>query len=340
MTQHSSIFNSTSQIIAASETAEKMRNACVIFLDSLTPELRRKSNFDFSSLERRRWHYVPREMFDRHGICLKEMDDLQRKTAFDLLASGLSHMGYDKAARIINLEKTLGTIERLLASAGLVRDPDLYYFSVFGDPTTPDPWGWRTEGHHLSVNFTIVNRSWIAPNPFFFGANPAEVHTGPEKGLRILSKEEELGRRLLKSLNTHQQAKTIINPIAPADILTRAVPKVEFGSAEGLAAESMTPAQRQILDRLIHEYIDRLPVELATIEKKKLQNADLNDIHFAWAGSEDRGKPHYYRLHGSFFFVEYDNTQNNANHIHTVWRHLQDDFGMDLLNLHYKKGHH
>jgi hypothetical protein len=337
---HTSTPNFTSRIIPASETAEKMRRACNRFLESLTPEQRRKSNFDFGSPERQRWHYLPREMFDRQGLCLKQMTPNQRKTAFALLASGLSQMGYDKARAIIHLETTLGEIERLLGTARLIRDPDLYYFSVFGDPTTPDPWSWRAEGHHVSLNFTIVNREWIAPNPFFLGANPAEVHTGPQKGLRILTQEEELARSLLKSLTADQQKKTIINSVAPADILTRAMPKVEFGSADGLAAESMTPAQRQNLDCLIHEYIDRLPIELAKIEKTKLKNASLNDIHFAWAGSKDRGKPHYYRLHGTFFFVEYDNTQNNANHIHTVWSHLENDFGLDLLNLHYKQGHH
>jgi hypothetical protein len=316
-----------------------MRNSCNRFLESLTPEQRRDCNFDFGSNQRRCWHYLPQEMFDRQGLCLKQMTPSQRKAAFALLASGLSQMGYDKARAIIHLETTLGELERLLGTARLIRDPNLYYFSVYGDPTTPEPWSWRAEGHHVSLNFTIVNRDWIAPNPFFFGANPAEVHSGPQKGLRILTKEEELARSLLKSLTSNQQRQTIISSVAPADILTRAMPKVSLRSAGGLAAETMTPEQRQILDGLIHDYIDRLPAELAKIEKIKLQNADPNDIHFAWAGSEDRGKPHYYRLQGAFFFVEYDNTQNNANHIHTVWRDLEDDFGLDLLNFHYQQGH-
>lgn len=329
-----------SDIIPASETAEKMRNACTRFLESLTPEQRRNANFDFDSNQRQRWNYLPREMFDRQGLCLKEMTAQQREAALALLASGLSQAGYAKAKAIIHLETTLGELERLLGTAGLIRDPDLYYFSVFGDPTTPDPWSWRAEGHHVSLNFTIVNRDWLAPNPFFFGSNPAEVHRGPQKGLRILTNEEQLARSLLKSLTSHQQKQTIISSVAPADILTRAMPKVALGSAEGLAAESMTPRQRQLLDGLIDDYIDRLPAELAKIEKIKLQNTDPNGIHFAWAGSKDRGKPHYYRLQGTFFFVEYDNTQNNANHIHTVWRDLENDFGFDLLSLHYKHGHH
>jgi hypothetical protein len=342
MTEHTHTPASefASRIIPASETAEKMRNACNRFLESLTPEQRRNCNFDFSSTQRRRWHYLPQEMFDRQGLCLKQMSPNQYKAAFALLASGLSQMGYDKARAIIDLETTLGELERLSETARLIRDPNLYYFSVFGDPTTPNPWSWRAEGHHISLNFTIVNRDWIAPNPFFFGSNPAEAHTGPQQGLRILTKEEELARSLLKSLTSNQKRQTIISSVAPADILTRNMPKVSLGSAGGLAAETMTPEQRQILDGLIRDYIDRLPPELAKIEQIKLQNADPKDIHFAWAGSEDRGKPHYYRLQGTFFFVEYDNTQNNANHIHTVWRDLEDDFGLDLLNLHYKQGHH
>jgi hypothetical protein len=317
-----------------------MRNACNRFLESLTPSQRRNCNFDFDSSQRQRWHYLPQEMFDRQGLCLKQMTPSQRKAAFALLSSGLSQMGYDKARAIIQLEATLGELERLSGTARLIRDPDLYYFSVFGDPTTSAPWSWRAEGHHVSLNFTIVNRDWVAPNPFFLGANPAEVPSGPQKGLRILTKEEDLARSLLKSLTPNQQRQTIISSVAPADILTRAMPKVSLGSAAGLAAESMTAGQRQILDGLIHDYMARLPAELAKIEQKKLQNADPNDIHFAWAGSEDRGKPHYYRLQGTFFFVEYDNTQNNANHIHTVWRDLEDDFGLDLLSLHYQQGHH
>ncbi len=331
---------SGSLYIPASETAERMAIACVNFLETLTPDLRRQAEFAFEDGERHRWHYVPREMFERKGVPIKEMDDKQRKAAFDLLASGLSQSGYGKATAIIEVETTLGELERSMGIARLIRDPELYFFSVFGEPMNRKPWGWRVDGHHLSLHFTVVNRELIAPTPSFFGSNPAEVRQGPKKGLRILSAEEDLARQLLGSLNVDQKAKTIINATAPADIITRAVPKVEFGAAEGLAAESMTAGQREILVKLIQEYIDRLPDELARAEMQKLRHANVNDIHFAWAGPEQRGGPHYYRLHGPFFFVEYDNTQNDANHIHTVWRHLDDDFGLDLLRLHYRHGHH
>jgi hypothetical protein len=339
MNEHFHRPPTASRVIPASETAEAMKNACVRFLDSLTPELRRKANLGFDSAERRRWHYLPREMFERQGASLKEMNSRQRQAAFKLLASGLSRTGYDKVTAIIDLEKTLREIERLLGESRLVRDPQLYFFCVFGDPAAKKPWSWRAEGHHISLNYTMGERHWIAPNPLFLGANPAEVRTGSQKGLRILATEEELARELLAGLNIDQKRNTILSPNAPPDILTRALPKVELAGAEGLAAGSMSPDQREIFGRLIRAYIDRLPDELAAVELKKLNEDGLDAVHFAWAGAQDRDKPHYYRLHGPSFFVEYDNTQNNANHIHSVWRDLKNDFGVDLLNLHYRQKH-
>ena len=339
MTEHSHNRPSTPRISPSSATAEVMKNACVRFLDTLTPELRKKANLDFDSPELRRWHYFPREMFEHQGASLKEMNSRQRQAVFKLLASGLSYAGYEKVTAIMDLEKTLGEIERSLGESRLVRDPQLYFFCVFGDPTTKKSWSWRAEGHHISLNFTIADRQWIAPNPLFLGANPAEVRTGSQKGLRILAKEEDLARALLAALSNGQKQSVILSATAPPDILTRALPKVEIGSAEGLAAGSMTAEQREILALLMHAYIDRLPDELSAIELKNLNATGLGAVHFAWAGPQERGKPHYYRLHGPFFFVEYDNTQNNANHIHTVWRNLRNDFGMDLLHLHYQQKH-
>ena len=339
MIEHSHKNPIRGHIGSSSEIAGIMQQACARFLDALTPELRAKANFSFDSPERRRWHYVPREMFDRKGVSLKEMNSRQRRTALKLMAGGLSHAGYDSVTAIMDLEKTLGEIEQLLNQSQLVRDPQLYFFSVFGDPSTKNTWSWRAEGHHISLNFTICSGKWIAPNPLFLGANPAEVQGGSQKGLRILAKEEDLARNLLAATPIDQKQNTIISPTAPANILSRALPKVELASAKGLAAGSMTPHQREILVRLIQVYIDRLPRKLAAIEQKKLKQAGLDAIHFAWAGPQARGAPHYYRLHGPFFFVEYDNTQDNANHIHTVWRNLKDDFGEDLLHWHYQKDH-
>ena len=287
--------------------------------------------------ERLRWHYVPMEMWERNGVWLKELNDLQRQAAFNVLACGLSEQGYRKATSIMDLERTLGEVERAAGNVRFPRDPERYIFTVFGDPTNNKPWGWRAEGHHVSLHFTVVNGELISPNPSFFGANPAEVRHGPKKGLRILSAEEDLARQLLGSLNVDQRGKAIINATAPPEILTREQLKVDVGDVKGLAVESMETTQREGLVQLIHEYINRLPEEVAKIEIQKLRDANLNDVHFAWAGPEERGKPHYYSLHGAFFFAEYDNTQDNANHIHSVWRHMDDDFGLDLLRLHYEK---
>ena len=323
-------------ITPASETAERMASACVDFLETLRPALRRQAELPFADGERLRWHYVPIELWERKGASLAEMNAAQRRAAFNLLACGLSEQGYRKATAIINLEPTLGEVERAQSSVRFPRDPERYIFTVFGDPSDNKPWGWRTEGHHVSLHFTIVNRGLISPNPSFFGANPAEVRHGSKKGLRILSAEEDLARELLGSLNVDQKGKAIVNSTAPPEILTREQLNVDIGDAEGLAVESMKTGQREVLVKLIHEYINRLPEEVAKIEIEKLHKANLNDVHFAWAGAEARGKPHYYSLHGPHFFAEYDNTQDDANHIHSVWRDVDDDFGLDLLRLHYQ----
>jgi hypothetical protein len=328
------------EIVPQSEVAEQMETACVRFLETLGANSRRKAVFDFWESERQRWHYVPREMFDRKGLCIKEMNETQRKAAIALLASGLSPTGLVKAKKIMAHEIILGRLEKSMGAYRLARDPELYYFSVFGEPATKNPWGWRAEGHHLSLHYTVLNREMYSPYPFFFGVNPATVHHGPEKGLRILSKEEDLARCLLHSLSENHKSRAIISSDAPADIITAAERKVQMGSAEGLAAESMTTEQREMLVDLLLVYINRLPVNLADFEFQKLKTENISSIHFAWAGSQEQGKPHYYRLHGPTFLTEYDNTQNDANHIHSVWRHLENDFGLDLLNLHYQYGHH
>lgn len=330
----------TPLVIPASETAHNMVQAAANFLEDLPTNLREKACQPFDGNERFRWHYIPIEMWERQGVSIKELNTKQRRLAFSLMESGLSVKGYEKAQSIINLETTLGDIEKKTGDDKLERNPEFYYFTIFGDPTGNGAWGWRTEGHHVSLNFTIVNRELISPNPFFFGSNPAEVPQGDKKGLRVLLAEEDLARQLLVSLTPYQKTIAVIDTDAPSDILTRNAPKVEFESVEGLAVESMQVHQRELLVQLVHEYIDRLPNEIAEIERRKLREGSLNDIHFAWAGGEERRMPHYYRLHGPFFFVEYDNTQNNANHIHSVWRHIEDDFGGDLLRLHYNKTKH
>jgi hypothetical protein len=311
-----------------------MIEATGLFLDSLTREQRNRVLFQVDNSERMNWDYRPHE---RAGLSLKEMDSSQQKLAYTLLSSGLSYNGNVKALRIMSLEKILRELEG--PSSRFIRDPDLYYITIFGTPSKELPWAWRLEGHHLSINFLIVHGKEIAVTPNFFGANPARVPHGPLSDLRILATEEDLARHLLLSLDDTQRAQAIINAEAPADIVTDNELRVKMDGPAGLAVSQMNEDQEKLLLNLVREYISRVPEDLADKRMNEIEKEGKQYIHFAWAGFKEPGKPHYYRLHGPSFFVEYDNTQNNANHIHTVWRDIKNDWGEDLLKRHYQKSH-
>jgi hypothetical protein len=317
-----------------SETAGIMAEAATTFLVSLTAEQQGRAFFPLESEERLNWHYIPRE---RRGLSFKEMDGGQRKLAHALLSSGLSRRGYAKALDIMGLESILAELEG--PARRYPRDPDLYHVTLFGMPSDESPWGWRVEGHHLSANFLVVRGKRIAPTPNFFGANPARVSEGPLAGLRVLAAEEDLARHLLVSLDGERQARAIIDTTAPADIITEAEPRVRIDDPGGLGATEMTEDQRRLLMDLVVEYTSRMPKDVADTRMDEIEKEGKAHIHFAWAGSEKQGDGHYYRVHGPSFLIEYDNTQNNANHIHTVWRDLKDDWGEDLLRGHYAKSH-
>jgi hypothetical protein len=218
------------------------------------------------------------------------------------------------------------------------RNPEKYYFSVFGEPSDTGTWGFRVEGHHVSQNFTVVNGK-IAGSPSFFGANPAEVREGPRKGLRVLAAEEDLARDLLESLTPEQKKVAIVAPEAYKDILTVASRKAALeGQPSGLSAAKMTKKQFDLLLTLLSSYANNMPEQLAQARMEHVKKAGTN-MFFAWAGVEQRGGPHYYRIQAPAFLIEYDNTQNNANHIHSVWRDFNGDFGLDLLAMHYKSSH-
>ncbi len=317
-----------------SETAGRMAEAATTFLASLAEEQQGRVMFPLESDERLNWHYIPRE---RRGLPWKEMNGSQRKLAHALLSSGLSRRGYAKALDIMGLESVLAELEG--PHRRFPRDPDLYHVTFFGTPSDESPWGWRVEGHHISVNFLVVRGNRIAPTPNFFGANPARVPRGPLEGLRVLAAEEDLARHLLDSLDAAKQALAIIDSDAPADIITTAEPRVKIDDPRGLPAEEMTEVQGRLMMDLVVEYTSRMPRDVADTRMNQIGKEGEAHIHFAWAGSVKRGEGHYYRVHGPSFLIEYDNTQNNANHIHTVWRDLKDDWGEDLLRGHYAKSH-
>lgn len=314
------------------QTAPDLVTATNAFLASLTPEQAAKARFDFNDDERFNWHFIP---IDRKGLPFKEMQTPQRLLAHAMMAAALGHRGYVKAATVMSLEQILLDTER---GSGPVRDPERYFFSIFGEPSTAGVWGWRVEGHHVAVNVTMNKGKLIAWSPTFLGANPAEVKTGPRKGLRALAGEEDLARELLASLDPSQKKTAIIEAKAPGDIVTGDKREAQVGDPVGLSAAKMSPKQKEGLLALIREYAERNAPESAAATMKEITPA-VDKVYFAWAGPEQRGQGHYYRVHGSTFLIEYDNTQNQANHIHSVWRDFKNDFGVDVLREHYRTAH-
>jgi TonB family protein len=316
-------------------SAAAMADAADKFLASLTPEQKAKATLDFADVNRRDWTFVPR---DRKGVPLKDLDENQRRLAIEFMKTGLGASGYQKATTIISLEPILAQLEG--PSRRFPRDPELYYFSIFGTPSAKAPWGWRVEGHHISLHFTIVKGEMLSNTPLAFGANPAEVREGERKGLRALAGEEDKGRDLILALDEKQRAVAIFDQKAPSDILTLAKLKADPLNPEGVPASQMNKQQQALLEKLIDEYLARMPQDVAAERSKKMREAGIDKIHFAWAGGTNKGDPHYYRVQSPTFLIEYDNTQNNANHIHTVWRDFNGDFGEDLLREHYKTAPH
>ncbi len=363
MTEQSNTLTGTE----ARATVNRMGEAIANFLASLSAEQRRQATFAFEDQEERTfWHYTP---IERKGLPLTEMDRRQQQLAEQVVATGLSRAGFVAASTIMGLERTLDYLEGW-QYPHFGRNPERYYIQIYGEPDGKKPWGWQFEGHHISLNYTIVDGRIVAPTPTFFGANPAESPLGNVASLRPLAGVEDLARELLHALDEEQQHTAVLTPVAPADIVLRNRPYAEEGALHldeaeevqrwmeqsgvspeavqalrysstpsGLAASAMTPGQQEILQALIQEYTGRMPDELAEIEMQQVQRQGIDSVHFAWAGQREPHQPHYYRLQGTRFLVEYDNTQNDANHIHSVWRDPANDFGRDLLAHHYAHSH-
>lgn len=313
------------------EAIEDMTGAARAWLAALSPEQRGIAEIDLTNAERENWHYVPKA---REGLPLAKMDATQRSLARALLASGVSQHGLLQADAVIALERVLRAVEN-----SDHRDETLYYFTVFGIPATNAPWGWRVEGHHLSVNFTVAG-GHVSATPNFVGANPAEVRTGgPQAGQRVLAAEEDQGRAFVLSLTSDQRRQAILSGAAPGDILTRNDRQAKAPGPAGIAFATLTPEQQLKFKALVALYANRLRAEVAATELQKIADTGWERLSFAWAGSMQLGEGHYYRIQSPDFVIEYDNTQNHANHIHTVWRVFEGDFGRDLLREHYRQSH-
>jgi Protein of unknown function (DUF3500) len=323
---------------AADPSAAPILEAAQRFLEMLTPGQRDGAVMAFADDRREDWHYIPKPQ--RKGLALKEMTAEQMHMAHVLLSASLSQRGYAKATTIMSLDALLKQLEQEAGFTQMLslRDPLLYYVTIFGQPEPGAEWGWSLEGHHVSVNFTLVGDR-VASTPTFLGSNPHVVPPGPRGGLRILGREEDLGRALVGSLDAGQRAKAVLSDVAPNDIATAAERVVRAEEPpKGLSSTAMTPTQQAALRALIEVYVENVPPDLQAKRRAQYEGADFSKIHFAWMGTTEPGigpgHGHYYRVQAPTFLIEYDNVQNAANHSHTVWRDYDGDFGRDLLAEH------
>lgn len=324
------------------KVSEEMVAAATGFWKSLTPEQQAKAHFDFKTDEklnydgdeRLNWHFIPR---DRKGLPIKEMTPDQRKLAVGLLSTALSSKGLEKATTIMSIEQILAEMEG--PNRKFPRDPELYYFSIFGSPDMKGIWGWRVEGHHVSINITVADGKKISSTPAFLGSNPGEVKNGPRKGLRVLGNDEEMGRSIVKSMNDEQKSAAVFTKDAPKEIILIPKEKVRKLDPVGIEWAKMDAKQQEAVWALIQEYANRLRGELAERDLAKIESTGKDKITFGWAGGLERGEPHYYRVQGPTFIIEYDNVQNGANHVHSVWHDPASNFGEDILRAHHEAEH-
>jgi hypothetical protein len=316
------------------KVSEEMAAAASGLWKSLSSDQQAKAHFEFKDEERLNWHFIPR---DRKGLPIKDMNPDQRKLAMGLLGTALSAKGLEKATTIMSLEQVLFEMEG--PNGKMKRDPELYYFSIFGTPDAKGTWGWRVEGHHVSINITVAAGKAIAATPAFLGSNPGEVKNGPRKGVRVLGNDEEMGRSIVKSLTAEQKAVAVYTTDAPKELILVPKTKVKPLDPAGLSWGKLDAKQQEALWVLIQEYANRLRGELAGQDLEKAERAGKDKIAFAWAGGLERGEPHYYRVQGPTFVIEYDNVQNGANHVHSVWHDPTSNFGEDILRLHHEAEH-
>ncbi len=314
------------------DTGGRMATAARAFVGTLSSAERDRGTWEMDAEQRFDWHFIPRE---RYGVRIRDMSAEQRMAAHGLLQSVLSSQGYLKATGVMQLEGILGQIEGRPER----RDPEDYYFNIFGSPSEDGAWAWRFEGHHISMNFAAAGGELPSVTPAFLGSNPAIVGEGPNAGRRLLGAEENLARELLAMLTPAQLRTAIIETEAPRDIITGNARTVEFDSFEGLTAAEMNDAQRLALMSVIKEYLNNASAEVANAQMQRIHDAGLQNLYFAWAGSTEPGEGHYYRIHGPTVLIEYDNVQGGANHVHSVLRDPQNDFGDDLLRRHYEDEH-
>ena len=305
------------------------------FLNLLDESQSAKARFAIEDDERYNWHFVPRQ---RNGISMNDLTEKQRHAALALLKACLSEQGFQKANNIMALENVLREVESR-GTDDTYRDPLNYSLTVFGNPDEQTIWGWRLEGHHISINFSSANGEIVSSTPTFWGSNPAIVRTGRSAGRQILKQETDLGFTLVNSFDMKQLRTAVVSDKAPSDIITGNQRVAEQQEPVGIAFRDMSAQQKKLFMQLLNVYVKNYQLGFSKRLMEKIEKAGIDSLSFAWAGSLQPGASHYYRIQGPMLLIEYDNTQNNANHVHTVVRDLTNDFAADILREHYQKEH-
>ncbi len=310
------------------QSGQSMLTAVQAFQKMLTPEQWKQASFAFDDAERLNWHFIPRE---RKGLPLRDLEGAALKSAHTMIRSGLSEAGYSQALNIMSLEEVLYLLEDGEREYRRERrHPGKYYLSVFGEPGNTGSWGWRVEGHHLSLNFTIKDGKLISSTPEFYGANPGLIDAGPKRAIRVLGKEEDIAREILKLCDANQQNVAWISKVAPDEVPGPNVPQAVIGPAVGLPVSEMSDKQKALLQDLLSEYLQNVPTDVSEGRRQAINSAGMDKIKFAWWGEADRNLRHHYRVQGPTFVIEYNNTQNDANHVHSMWRNLEGDFAIPV----------
>lgn len=332
-----------------SKASAEMAAVAKRWLASLSKAQRAKATFKLDDEERSKWHFVPDFVIKpdgRKGLTIGQMTPQQRIFALTLPSTALSNRGYLEMMSIRALEKVLFDNE-----GKDYRDPELYYVSIFGKPDAKGTWGWRFEGHHLSVNVTIMDGKKFSVTPSFFGSNPGKVTSGNLTGVEVLDKEQKLALSLIQSFDNDQMAiatidtsgmdKKLLQNSVIKEVLTTDAPKADRGlfTFKGISFADLDPAQQKKLLNLVNVYTTRFRPEILNGTRYRGRIKDGSDLFFAWSGGKKRGEFHYYRIQSKTFLIEFANTQNNANHVHAVWREFDGDFGHDFLSEHFSKHH-
>lgn len=287
--------------------------------------------FDFDHPKRTEVDFLPLASHSSIGVTVGLMRTNHIEATHQLLREVLSDTGYLRTQTIQSLEGVLRHSVPNQYTMG--RLPDAYQIQFFGDPRKDEPFAMKYEGHHISLNVTVADDA-VRGTPLFLGSNPAIVETGTKRGLIALAPQEDLALELLASLNKKQSAKAVLTSDV-YEIPRKVMNEIE--APKGLSAADMTQVQQDLLLQLIESYAATMRPEIAQEEVARIESSGIENLHFLWSDENDSGKRAYYRVQGPSVLIEFQRVADN--HIHSLWRDPQTDFGKDLLQKHLREDH-